>query len=285
MIFLNSLVSRIKAFNLRRIERYRLRKKPIKTPEGFLYKGPSTQKSENWERFEREFLIKIFANYELFLNVGAHYGYYCCMARQAGLKIIAFEPLVVNFKMLLDNLKVNNFEENCTLINAAAGKKPTISQISGVFSTATMLKNTGNDESLSQTIPVVPIDAVTQGSNKKTLVLMDVEGFEHEALLGAQSLLSQSEVTDWIIEIFSSWTPKNGIPEKNIDYFKTFELMFASGYQVWLIGETFRKIEAEELALLEREHFSKRFAGNFYFSRSNLAVLNLSNRTLEQGVI
>jgi len=277
MIFLKSLVSKVKAFNLRRIERYRLRKKPIKTPEGFLYKGPGTQKSENWERFEREFLKKIFANYELFLNVGAHYGYYCCMARQAGLKLIAFEPLVVNFKMLLDNLKVNNFEENCILINAAAGKKPTISQISGVFSTATMLENSGNDESLSQTIPIVPIDAVTQGINKKTLVLMDVEGFEHEALLGAQSLLSQSEATDWIIEIFSFWTPKNGSPLENKDYFKTFEIMFANGYQVWLIGEVFRKIEVDELLLLKGEHYSKRFAGNFYFSRSNLVIPNLSD--------
>lgn len=167
MNFLKSLVGRLKAFNLRRIERYRLHKKPVKTPEGFLYKGPASQKSENWERYERVFLKKIFSNYELFLNVGAHYGYYCCMARQAGLKIIAFEPLVVNFKMLLDNLKVNNFEDNCTLINAAAGKEPTISQISGVFSTATMLKNAGNDASLSQTVPVVPIDAVTQGPARK----------------------------------------------------------------------------------------------------------------------
>ena len=170
MNFLKLIIQRLKALNLRRIESYRLRKIPAKTSDGFLYKGPTTQKSESWERRERDFLKGIFPNYELFLNVGAHYGYYCCMARQAGLNVVAFEPVCANFKMLLDNLKNNEFEENCILINAAAGRQATIGEISGIFSTATMQKNTNNHESLPQTIPVIPIDTVLHVINKKTRV-------------------------------------------------------------------------------------------------------------------
>ena len=58
MNILNNVILKIKALNLKRIEQYRLNKKPMKTSEGFLYKGPSIQFDANWEKPERIIFFK-----------------------------------------------------------------------------------------------------------------------------------------------------------------------------------------------------------------------------------
>ena len=130
------------------------------TGDGFIYRGPSTQFSDTWEQNERTFLRKIFERYDIFLNVGAHYGYYCCMARKAGLEVIAIEPLIANFKTLLNNLLLNDLHSECTLINAAAGQRPHVSFIGGAFSTASMLNSHQHDKLLTQAVPIITIDTL-----------------------------------------------------------------------------------------------------------------------------
>tara|TARA_B110001450_G_scaffold230987_1_gene232579 strand:- start:407 stop:1228 length:822 start_codon:yes stop_codon:yes gene_type:complete len=270
MNFSNKILSKLKALNLKRIESYRLNKDPSKTLDGFLYKGPSIQFNDDWERPERKLLSKILCSYNIFINIGAHYGYYSCMARKAGLDLIALEPLPVNFKMLLDNIKVNGFENNSTLINAAAGSKNCIGEISGAFSTATMLKNNGNHKSLNQFVPVIKLDSICHDKNKNKLVLMDVEGFEYEALIGSKGLLSDNTTTDWIIEIFPFWDPKGSPRYENKKYFETFEIMIKSGYNIWKISDNLIKIEPIDLEKLKLEHFENRFSGNFLFSKKKI---------------
>ena len=270
MNFFRNIILKAKALNIKRIERYRLKKNPLKTAEGFLYKGPTIQFDNSWEESEKKLLLRILPSYDIFINIGAHYGYYVCMARKIGLAVIALEPLTINFKMLLENIKANNFGNSCILINAAAGSKSCIGEISGAFSTATMLKGNGNHVSLNQTIPVIKLDNIYNDAKKRKLVLMDVEGFEHEALLGSKYLLRDKNI-DWIIEIFPFWEPKNAPRYENKKYFETFNIMIENGYNIWKIGYTLNKIEIVELEKTKLLDFNKRPSGNFLFSRNNFS--------------
>jgi FkbM family methyltransferase len=267
MNMLTKTILKIKALNLKRIEQYRLNKKPMKTSEGFYYKGPSIQFDANWEKPERIILSKIFSSYEVFVNIGAHYGYYSCMARGAGLEIVAIEPLPINFKMLMDNIKINNFENNCTLINAAVGSSASIGEISGAFSTATMLKENGNHKSLHQFVPVIKLDTIFHDKNKNKLVLMDVEGYEYEALMGGKKMVALDKNTDWIIEIFPFWEPKGRPKYENKNYFPTFEIMISNGYNIWKISDELERIEPGDLDKTKLDNFENRLSGNFLFSK------------------
>ena len=276
MALIYKLIRKIKALNIKRIERYRSRKKPMPTGDGFIYRGPSTQFSDTWEQNERTFLRKIFERYDIFLNVGAHYGYYCCMARKAGLEVIAIEPLIANFKTLLNNLLLNDLHSECTLINAAAGQRPHISFIGGAFSTASMLNSHQHDKLLTQAVPIITIDTLAVDPKHDLLILMDVEGFEYEALLGASNLLKRSSRVDWIIEVFPFIPTKNTKTQENKNFFKLFEVMFDNGYQAWLISEKLTIITRETIELEAKKNYLDRMHGNFFFSRKELLITTSS---------
>jgi len=45
------------------------------------------------------------------VNVGANTGYYCCLALDRNKYVIAFEPINLNVKYLLRNIKANNWDD------------------------------------------------------------------------------------------------------------------------------------------------------------------------------
>ena len=100
---------KLRIWNSRRIERRRLKYQFRSTMDGFQYKGIHSQFEDSWEPLTRA-LVKAFSNYTLsFVNIGAHYGYYACLAAQQGMKVTAFEPIDANYQMLRDNIDTNNF--------------------------------------------------------------------------------------------------------------------------------------------------------------------------------
>ena len=106
--------------------------------------------------------------------------------KKAGLEVIAIEPLIANFKMLLNNLLLNDLHSECTLINAATGQRPHVSFISGAFSTASMLNSHQHDKLLTQAVPIITIDTLAVDPKHDLLILMDVEGFEYEGYWAPQ---------------------------------------------------------------------------------------------------
>lgn len=255
-----SLYERIEVWNERRIERLRLKATFKKTPEGFSYKGIKSQFEPNWEPLTRQLVQSYAATDASFVNVGAHYGYYACLAAHCGMNVTAFEPIDANYKMLRDNIAYNDFLDRCRLIHGAVGAYSHITKIYGAFSGATLLpENTRKPKSMYQVTQVFTLSEIVF-KKEKTLFLMDVEGFELNVISGAAELVADLENNSWIIETSGDNLGVLGV--KLID----------QGYSLFHIGK-------HNLAQLHKSDLiGCKLNGNFLFTdaskTSNIDIIN-----------
>ena len=225
----------IRTANRRRIQRHRLTKPLIVTPLGFRFSGLDQMLGLEWEAAERALIQSLFGQVDLFVNVGAHYGFYVCLAQQAGVATIALEPVAANCAMIAKHLAANGWGADVTVLPVAAGPQGGFIEIQGGGSGGTAVKALSMaPASQVQTVPMVRLDDVVSPRGRKMLVLMDVEGFELPALHGATALLSASPKPVWIIEVISHFGRADA-PRLNPDYVETFALMQAAGYDAYRI--------------------------------------------------
>ena len=238
--------SKIRNWNARRIEQRRLKYNFRSTNEGFQFKGIKWQFDKDWEPLTRTLVTKFSEFVPNFVNVGAHYGYYCCLAAQNGMKVTGFEPIDANFSMLRDNLAVNNFLEDSRLFHSAVGDRNYLTKIYGAYSGASLIPEMTSNSDLYQITPVIRLSDIHL-EDSPTLFLIDVEGFELSVLAGATSLIENKSRNTWIVEICA-------------DNFADFgSQMMEAGYAVYYIGkDKLLKIDKQELETAEIE-------GNFLF--------------------
>ena len=172
-------------------------------------KGPSYLFHENWKVEEIKLFRKLLSQSQRFINVGANVGLYVLLARQGGLPVTALEPVPQTVQFLLQNLEMNSLSDQVTVIPAAVGNAAGVETIYGVGTAASLLKDWGNNpESLMQRVPVVCLDDVIKmpSKNEQLLILLDVEGYEYKALLGAKKLIAARPHPIWIVEVILAET-------------------------------------------------------------------------------
>ena len=227
--------AKIRNWNTRRIEKRRLNAKYTTTPEGFLFKGAKFQFDVNWEPLTRKLVAELSKDRRSFVNLGAHYGFYSCLAAHLGMNVTAFEPIDANFSMLRDNLEANNFLDECRLFHVAVGDRSYLTKIYGAYSGASLLQDKTRNSKLYQTTQVFKLSDINF-IDEATLFLMDVEGFELSVLYGAKHLLSNKTQNTWIIETSEDNSPALG------------SLMFEYGYSLFHIGsEKLRAVTKDDL--------------------------------------
>ena len=86
-------------------------KEPITTPWGFKLGGNSAMAQGNFEPIETEVVRNMLREVDIFVNVGANIGYYCCHALSLGKPVIAFEPIYRNVRHLLRNIRSNGWSD------------------------------------------------------------------------------------------------------------------------------------------------------------------------------
>ena len=101
---MNIIINQIRTFNRRRLTRRHLKRTSVNTPFGFKFFGPSAMQNGSFEITETNILIKLSSHADLFINVGANYGFYCCLALSKGIKTSAFEPVYTNLRILYKNI-------------------------------------------------------------------------------------------------------------------------------------------------------------------------------------
>lgn len=260
---MNDLKDRIRALARRRNARNRLRRPAVETPHGFRFTGPSQMQDGTFEAAETALIRKLLDGCDLFINVGANVGYYCCFAQKAGLRTYAIEPVAINARLLMRNMRINGWGENITILPVAVGETPGVVEIYGEGTGASLVEGWArNPKSLAQEVPVVRLDDVIPVPTERTFVLMDVEGFELFALSGAAKLLAAKPVL--LIEInITDHQPGGATLSPTAG--QTFDLLRAAGYDLYEVAETPRTLEWDEIAAACRGEATTITGHNFLF--------------------
>lgn len=154
--------------------------------------------------------IKQFLNHDsIFIDIGANIGLYTLFASKIINKngqIISFEPFSENFKSLAKNVSLNRVS-NVSLEKMAIGEKDGVIKLyydeneknSGMVSTISLEKGAQEE------VKLISLDSYLKNESftKIDLIKIDIEGFEHSALLGMKSTLTRYHPT-LLIEILNT---------------------------------------------------------------------------------
>ena len=174
---MNIVFNIIRSFNRRRLTRRYLKRVSVNTPFGFEFFGPRAMQNGSFEATETKILIKLFSQADIFVNVGANFGYYVCMARNMGVRSIAIEPIPVNQNILKRNLIENNWDQNVILHSVACGNSDENVTIYGEGTGASIIKGWAQNPSrLKHVVPMKKLDNILSNEKvtTKSVILIDV---------------------------------------------------------------------------------------------------------------
>ncbi len=242
-------------------------KEAKQTPLGFKLIGNSAMESGHFEKTETEIIQRYLKTTDVFVNIGANIGYYCCIALQQKIRTLAFEPIDLNLKYLYKNISSNGWENDIEVYPIALSNKTGLIEIYGGGTAASLIKGWSNTPEYSrQWVPVSTLDNVigSRLNGKRCLMLIDVEGAEYELMQGASTFLDMKPKPVWIIEV----TVTEHLPEGvgvNPNLLKTFEIFWKHGYQAWTCRQDSRCVEKEEIEKIMETALDTLKTHNFIF--------------------
>jgi len=169
------------------------------------------------------FLENIFPG-DVVIDVGSNIGDYTLIASKkvgdSG-KVLSFEPLSETFLTLNRNLQLNEIT-NCVSYQKAVGEKSGLSNLykNNLSGTMGHLDPSLNGEDLIKRdeIEVLTIDDVLTSEHIDTvnMIKIDVEGFEHEVLLGCLQSFKEKKIKKIMCEVHHSYLESKGKSEELI---------------------------------------------------------------------
>ena len=235
---MNVIINKIRSFNHRRLTRRHLKKISVNTPFGFKFLGPSVMQNGSFEVIETKILIKLFFQADIFVNVGANFGYYICMARNMGVRSIAIEPIPINQRILKQNLIENNWDQNVILHPIACGNSNGNVTIYGEGTGASIIPGWAQNPSrLKHIVPMKKLDNILSNEKvtSKSVILIDVEGFEFDVLLGAENILGSPDKP--VIMLESGLTDHRSEGGLNLKFLEIFKFIVQNGYRVFNVND------------------------------------------------
>ncbi len=231
---MNVIIDKIRSFNRRRLTRRYLKKTSVMTPFGFKFFGPRIMQNGSFEITETEILKKLFSQADIFVNVGANFGYYICMALHMDVRSIAIEPIPINQRILKQNLIENNWDQNIILHPIACGNSDGNITIYGEGTGASIIPGWAQNPSrLKHIVPVKKLDniLVNEKVTSKSVILIDVEGFELDVLHGAQNIMASQDKP--VIMLESGLTDHRSEGGLNLKFLEIFKFIIKNNYRVF----------------------------------------------------
>jgi FkbM family methyltransferase len=166
----------------------------------------SNEVKHGYELPTRNFLEKLFRPGDLFIDVGAHWGFFTLQAAThpvADVKVIAFEPDPTNASILYRNASDHGLANKVVVICAACGD---VVDIAPLVTNSTMMHSVHGvglkppfARGPSKWVPIVTLDrALVQfpelATATRIILKVDVEGFEPQVIDGARSILQSGRV-------------------------------------------------------------------------------------------
>ena len=173
---------------------------------------------------------------DTFIDIGANIGYFTLMgSRLVGEKgcVIALEPSIRALAKLTQNLRMND-TKNVILLSLACGKSKNLKSLyqASIHNIGETSMSTHMGTAPTETIISLPLDDILQQLNiMPSMIKIDIEGYEFEALQGMSNILKNFRPTI-VTEITPRWLEAQGRTAGDVhDY------MDQHGYDCFLIGE------------------------------------------------
>jgi FkbM family methyltransferase len=248
-------------------DKWMANKKAVVTPFGFKFIGNKAMQLGHFESEDVKIFQKLMEDVDTVVDAGAHAGYYCLQALSFHKHLIAFEPMPLNAKMLLDNITINGWEDNAEVFPIALAEKPGIAKMYGGGTGASLTKGwAGFSPKDPILVPVSSLDTVLNDrlAGSRILVLIDVEGAEYPLLNGAKKLLASDPKPVWMVEIVLLVHQPEGRKE-NPQFISTFELFWEHGYDAYISMGGKVKLLDEKFIRADAEAATKGTSSNFIF--------------------
>lgn len=210
---------------------------PVQTPLGFKMAGMAAMETGEFEADETRQVSALLRKATVFVNVGANTGYYVCLAREAGARVVAVEPLDQNVQLLQRNVLANGWND-VEIIPMGLGDRVAVLKLYGGGTAASLVEGwAGASREHYRLVPVTTLDNVLADrfDGEQLLILIDVEGFELNVLRGAVRQFARRPAPLWFIEIcFDEHQPQGATINPNV--LETFEVFWRHGYRAEKAG-------------------------------------------------
>lgn len=221
---------------------YNLQELELIIPQGHTFQMWVTPRFKNhyvensYEEFTSNIIKNLAQNIDLFIDVGAHYGYYSLLVGQANpnCEIVAYEPAPINYEILQRNIQLNHLK-NAKAFNQAVSNEN--GQVN--FNIATASDNCAFiNHPATPTFQQINIQSITLPellSKKKglrTLIKIDAEGHELKILEGFKEILSEADNIQMVLKINPECLLLDGTTPEEL-----FTTLTALGYKSYFLDE------------------------------------------------
>jgi FkbM family methyltransferase len=225
---------------------YGLEKLQIITPEkrnfrvAVIHKYVDHYTQNLYEHFTEDLLLSLLRNGDLFVDIGAHFGFYTLLVGTSyeNNKIIAFEPVPENYEILKKNTELNNLK-NVDVYNLAVSNKNDTRK----FNVAEHSCSSGFDHNpVSKTIKTIDVEAVAIDSflnncDVPIVMKIDTEGHEIDVIEGMKDILKNNKDVKLFIEFNPKCLKSAGYEPE--DLLKKINML---GFDIYVIEDEKREI-------------------------------------------
>ena len=147
--------------------------------------------------------IQVVKRADMFIDIGANTGLFSLIAcgANASIQVLAFEPLSIAYEKLEENINLNHWQDRITPSNSAIGNSDGVAKfhipiVSGIPTSASLGTNgfRGKKGTVIE-VQVHRLDSCDIPACTRPCIKIDVEGHEHEALLGMQRFIENTKPT------------------------------------------------------------------------------------------
>jgi FkbM family methyltransferase len=227
--------------------RREFRRRPIvDTPQGFRFAGPATMREGSFEPEEQAFLSDRLKDADVFVDIGANVGYFTCIARLSGVRVVAVEPAPQNLDLLFKNVRANGWTD-VEVFPVGLAERPGLGTLYGDGTGASLVTRwAGLSETWQRTIPLTTLDALlgSRFQGQRLVIKIDVEGTEHAVVAGATDTLARRPAPVWLLEVCFTENFPDGV---NPHFREVFDRFWTAGYSVTSL-EAGRPVGKEDIA-------------------------------------
>lgn len=204
--------------------------------------------------------LKILNDKDIFIDIGANIGYYSLICSKTCHQVHSFEPLIQNYDILNENIKMNNI--NNIIVNNYAISNENNIKMNFTYGTSKICENGGIN------VNNISLDKYVNLNNiaKIKLIKIDVEGYEIKVLETMVNILKNNMVDYIMCEVLHNTYDNVCEIFKEYGYNKIYDLGTGFEFNNYSLNETMM-IEFDEILKNYELKISNSSNTNLLFSK------------------